>query len=153
MLEQDVTWGQLKEIHRSSAGLPAGSNPDDVLADPEMLALSKTKGDDEFYFDISPETAASLKAIRDEYDFDNVPGTVSVTISRTGEVLELIKTTENDVLIREDGQWYVLNPDDDEPRVFDQTLADVSEDFVEYWDRLRSQDAKITKEVIQDYLV
>lgn len=153
MLEQDVTWGQLRAIHRSSVGIPAGANPDDILADPEMLALSKTKGDDEYYFDISPETAANLKAIRAEYDYENLPGTVSVTISRTGEVLELIKTTDTDVLIRDGGAWYVVHPDTDEPRVFDQTLADVSEDFVEYWDRLRSQEAEITKEVIQDYLV
>lgn len=151
MLEQDVTWGDLREIHRMSMGLPG--NPDDVLADPEMMALSRTKGDSEYYFDISPEAAASFKALRAEYDYENIPGTVSVTISRTGEVLELIKTTDTDVLLREDGNWYPIHPDTDEPRVFDQTLADVSEDFVEYWDRLRDQGAPITKEVIQDYLV
>jgi hypothetical protein len=151
MLEQDVTWGDLKAIHRQA--LVTGSHPDDILANPEMLALSKTKGDDEFYFDISPETAATLKQIRDENDPEKVPGTVSVTISRTGEVLELVKTTDENVLVRHKGHWYPVQPDQDEPRIFDQTLADVSEDFVEYWDRLRSQDAKITKEVIQDYLV
>lgn len=153
MLQQDVTWGDLKEIHRLSKGMPAGSNPDDILADPKMLALSKTKGDDEFFYDISPEEAEELRKIRDEYDVDKLPGTVSVTISRTGEVLELVKTTEDNLYIRDEGEWYPIDPDQDEPRVFDQTLADVSEDFVEYWDRLRSQEAKTTKEVIQDYLV
>lgn len=151
MLEKDVTWGELKAIHRRA--LVSGSHPDDILADPKELELSRTKGDDEYFYDLSPEEIEEFKAIRAEYDFENIPGTVSVTISRTGEVLELVKTTENDVLVREDGTWYVVRPDQDEPRVFDQTLADVSEDFVEYWDRLRAQDAKITKEVIQEYLV
>lgn len=153
MLEQSVTWGELREIHRKSAGLPAGSNPDDLLADPAILAESRTKKDDEFYFDIPEETAALFRQMRSDADYENMPGTVSVTISRTGEILELVKTTEDNLLVREDGTWWPIHADDDEPRVFDQTLADVSEDFVEYWDRLRVAEAPITKEVIQDYLV
>lgn len=150
MLDRDVTWGQLRAIHVRSAGVP---NPDDLLSDPETLEKSKGKADDEYVFDLTPEEIEAYKKIRESDDFDNVPGTVSVTISRNGEPLELIKTTDHDVLVREQGEWYVVHPDADEPRIFDQTLADVSEDFVEYWDRLKSQDAKITKETIQDYLV
>jgi hypothetical protein len=150
-LEKDVTWGDLKEIHRIA--LVKGPHPDDILSDPEMLALSKTKDDDEYFYDISPEEAQELKEIRDRYDPEKIPGTISVTISQNGEVLELVKETDHNLYVREEGGWYVVQPDQGEPRIFDQTLADVSEDFVEYWDRLRVNEAKITKEVIQDYLV
>lgn len=153
MLNRDVTWGELRQIH-SQAAQQEGFIPDDLLADPEVQRQSEGKSDDDFVFNLSDEEKAFYTGLREEYDIDNREGTVSVTISDTGEILELIKDVDDlGLFVREDGDWVQVDPDQEDPRIFDQTLADVDESFVEYWDRLKAQNAPITKEVIQDYLV
>lgn len=153
MLSRDVTWGELRELHQLNTR-SGGGIPDDVLSDPEVRAKSRGKADDEFYFDLTEEEIAQYKKDREENDIDSLPGTVSVTISQSGEILELVKVTDDGRLfVREDKAWYLVTPEQDEPRIHDQTLADVSEDFVEYYDRLRAAKAEITKEVMQDYAV
>lgn len=155
MLRRDVTWGDLRAIHEDAvrAGV---SSPEDILSDPEIMEESKKKRDDEYYYDITDEEAQEFKDIDAENDIDAQPGTVSVTISRTGEVLELIKVLDNDggdLYVREQETWALVYPDQDEPRIFDQTLANVESKFVEYWDRLKDRNVKVTKETIQNYLV
>lgn len=154
MLSKDVTWGELRALHDLNVS-SGGAIPDDILMDnPEALELSKTKADDEYYFDLTDEEKATYAKIRADDDYDALPGTVSVTISQSGEILELVKVTDDGrLLVREDKRWYPVSPEQDEPRIHDQTLADVSEDFVEYYDRLRAAGAEITKEVMQDYAV
>lgn len=153
MLNRDVTWGDLRKIH-AQAVLDGGYIPDDLLADPEDMARSKEKADDEYYFDLSDEEKAYYKDSAEKWDIENREGTVSVTISDIGEILELIKVVDDlGLFVREQGGWWSVDPEQEEPRIFDQTLADVDESFVEYWDRLKTENAPITKEVIQDYLV
>jgi broad specificity phosphatase PhoE len=153
MLSRDVTWGELRELHQLNTRT-GGGIPDDVLADPDARERSRGKADDDFYFDLSEEEIAAYKQAREENDIDSLPGTVSVTISQQGEILELVKVTDDGRLfVREDKGWYLVGPDQDEPRIHDQTLANVSEDFVEYYDRLRAAKAEITKEVMQEYAV
>lgn len=153
MLSKDVTWGELRALHQLNVR-SGGGITDDILADPEELAKSKGKADDDYYFDLTDEEIAQSKALKAEFDYDNLPGTVSVTISRTGEVLELIKVLDSGILlIRTNKKWVEADSETEIPRVHEQTLADVSEDFVEYYDRLREAGAEITKEVMQDYAI
>lgn len=153
MLSRDVTWGELRQIH-DYATQQGGFFPDDILADPEKRLEAQGKSDDDFYFDLTPDEIGFYTDLRGEYDIDNREGTLSVTISDIGEILELIKDVDDlGLFFREQGDWWAVDPDVEDPRIFDQTLADVDESFVEYWDRLKAQNAPITKEVIQDYLV
>lgn len=153
MLSRDVTWGELRQIH-DHAVQQGGFFADDILADPEKRLEAQGKADDDFYFDLTPEEQGFYTDLRGEYDIDNREGTVSVTISDIGEILELIKVVDDlGIFIRDQGEWWEVDPEEENPRIFDQTLADVDESFVEYWDRLKAENAPITKEVIQDYLV
>lgn len=154
MWNRDVTWGDLRAFHEEMRNSGAQS-PDDFLSNPKVWELSLSKEDHEYVYDISDEDAAALKALREEDNIEAKPGIVSVTVSRTGEILELIKVTEDEgrMYVREQRMWAEVTPDSDEPRIHDQTLQDVDERFVEYWDRLKEKGATITKDIVQHYAV
>jgi hypothetical protein len=153
MIQRDATWGDLRSIH-NAVKASGGFSADDLLSDPEIMDKSIGKDDNEFFFDLSDEDKAFYKSLREEFDIDKRNGTYSVTISDDGTVLELIKTLDDgSIYARREGVWFPIDPDDEDSNIFDQTLVDVSDNLVEYWDRLKEAEATITKEAIQDYLV
>lgn len=152
MWNRDTTWGELRAFHEQMRTTGAQS-PDDYLSNPKIWDLSLSKEDHEYVWDISEEQAAKLEAQRLEDDIEAEPGIVSVTVSDTGEILELIKVTEDEgrMYVREQRMWAEVLPEQDEPRIYDQNLQDVDEKFVEYWDRLKDKGAIITKDIVQHY--
>lgn len=55
------------------------------------------------------------------------------------QVLELVKSDETGMYIRDNGTWMPINPDDDNPRVWDRILIDVTEDAAELYDSVAAK--------------
>lgn len=55
------------------------------------------------------------------------------------QVLELVKSDETGMYIRDNGEWMPINPDDDNPRVWDRILIDVTEDAAELYDSIAAK--------------
>lgn len=152
MIRKDVTWGDLRSIH-NNASASGGYNPDDLLADPKIMDESLDKDDDEYYYDLSDKEKEFYKSLDEEADIDARKGTYSVTITDDGNVLELVKILEDgSMFARRQGMWLEIGPDDPAPTIFDQTMEEVTDNLVPYWDRLKEAQAPINSEAIQDFL-
>lgn len=66
---------------------------------------------------------------------------VYLTLDEDNEdlVLELVKSDETGMYIRDNGTWWAIDPDADNPRVWDRVIIDVREDAAELFDKLEAE--------------
>lgn len=126
MLKPNVTWGEVRKIHRK-AKEQGISTPDDILANPAVAESSVGYSDSDYVY---PEAAQAVQDVPTMYLH-------YVTSDDSGvQVLALIRVgpEEGTMEFRRTGEWVNIGPDDENPRVDDRSLDPVGADFVEFWD-------------------
>ena len=66
-------------------------------------------------------------------------------------VLELVRSDESGMYVREDGDWTQINPEDDNERVWDRIIIDVTPEAVPVFDAADEQ-GEVTADMFNDYL-
>jgi hypothetical protein len=77
-----------------------------------------------------------------------------LTISDQDEstVLELVWVAGENYFIRDNGTWLPINPDDDNPRIWDVEIVDVTSEAAREFDAAELENAlDIKREMFEDY--
>lgn len=144
MINKDITWGEVRELHTQLANDDVYS-PDDLLADPVFQDRnSLNPPDDEKVFQENEDDTLTYS-----FTFDD----------DQERVLELIKTdqVEGVIYVRSNGDWVALSENDQSPTVFEVPTRDVDPASVgwamNFWDQNADRDEDVTVDEIGHHLV
>lgn len=68
------------------------------------------------------------------------------------QVLELIRSDSQGVFMRDHGQWMIVADEDDNPRVWDRVIIDVSPDAVLTYDEAQNGD-NMTVDMFNEHII
>lgn len=74
------------------------------------------------------------------------------TIDEKENVLELIESGEDSLMVRVDEDWIPVDTTQDNPTIDDQEWLDVSEDALDYWDEVEDEDEVVTREDVMRFV-
>ncbi|GAP53678.1 hypothetical protein AHiyo6_02430 [Arthrobacter sp. Hiyo6] len=152
MLSQFMTWGDVKEMQRKPAEmelLPFG-----YLVAPEMIEHAKHKHDDEFFFELSPETVAVARRERwPRVPRDGESIRHKVTVTAGGEVLLLLLLVDDEkYFYRSMGEWIYIGPGDDISGNFDEEHFEAIPSFVTVFDAQSPADLALMLPAVAPYI-
>jgi hypothetical protein len=78
---------------------------------------------------------------------------LTVSDQDENEVLELVRVDETGMYVRDAESWVPINPDDDNPRVWDRIIIDLTESAVPVFDSAETSDAPITADLFSGHLL
>lgn len=64
---------------------------------------------------------------------------LTVSDDDENEVLELVRSDETGMYVRDDGSWVSIDPEADDPRVWDRIIIDVKETAVPVYDAAEAE--------------
>lgn len=87
-----------------------------------------------------------------EAEFVDQPDvTFSFTIDDDGNILELIKSDDEGVWVRENGDWILTDSNDPNDTIWDKEWLDVSEDAIKFWDESQNDEEPISRDRVVKY--
>lgn len=151
MLSRFVTWGDMKSTHRDALG--SGSILSiDHLIDRDVLKSGYFKHDDEFYYDLDPDSIVEARLER--WPRLPQPGDHEeyfVTMSTSGMVLlVLLLVNDETFYYRKNLDWVYVGPGDNVPGFEERRLIAVSRRIVNYFDYTESSEFELIEESIED---
>ena len=75
------------------------------------------------------------------------------TVDDSGKVLELVEEQPDGLVVRDNGDWTVVNEDEDNPTIFDQEWIDVSDEAIDFWDQAQTADKDVVVDDIMHFSV
>ena len=89
---------------------------------------------------------------------EDTPGTYSgphiyITLDEQdqNQVLELVRSDDDGMFIRDNESWVPINIEDDNPRVWDRVIVDLTENAVQAYDEAESEGKPITADMFTGY--
>jgi hypothetical protein len=150
VLSMFVTWGDMKSIHRDSFG--SGSILSiDHLVNRNTLRSGYFKHDDEFYYDLDPDSIVEARLERwprspQHEDHEEY----FVTMSTGGTVLLiLVLVNEEKFYYRNNAKWVYVGPGDNVPGFDEGSLIPVSKQIVDFFDYAESNEFGLIEESIE----
>lgn len=122
-----------------------------------VASQEKTGELSEVYRDLSKllDTASAITAAIQDAALENVPDDAHIFLTVTdedeNEVLELVRSDETGMYIRDSAEWVPFNTDDDNPRVWDRILIDVTVDAAQIFDQAQ-KDGRVTADLFDGVL-
>lgn len=150
MLSRYVTWGDMKSAHRHavSSGVILST---DHLIDRNILKSGYFKHDDEFYYNLDPDSI--VEARLDRWPRTPQPGDHEeyfVTISTSGMVLlVLVLVNDETFYYRRNHDWVYIGPGDRVPGFEEHRLIAVSQRIVDYFDHTEFSEFSLVEESIE----
>lgn len=77
--------------------------------------------------------------------------TLAFTIDDDENVVELIRSDESGVSVRESGDWVPVNTDEDQPSIDDLEWLDVTEAAIEFWDTQSEEAGAVKRDDVLEY--
>ena len=158
MLLPTTTWGQLREIALQDIKNGTQSSDNLLLRNPELLTKGSSKKNEDYFW---PEEAKLfLEAMGEDPEAITAAGSpeeepespLYFTVDDDGNVLELIKSEEESLSIRVDGEWVDISSEDEFPTVYEQTMKPATDDSVGAWDSELESNDQLKLEDIRDYI-
>lgn len=151
MLSRYVTWGDMKSAHRYaiSSGVILST---DHLIDRNILKSGYFKHDDEFYYNLDPDSI--VEARLDRWPRTRQPGDHEeyfVTMSTSGMVLLVLVLVNDEIFYyRRNLNWVYVGPGDNVPGFEKHQLIAVSQRIVDYFDHTESSEFELIAESIEN---
>lgn len=87
---------------------------------------------------------------------ESTEDTISITVDKSGNVLELVRTdSEGELYFREAGEWVQVGENDEAPTIFDQSIIDIdledADRAIEYYDENVNSADSIPKEDMLEF--
>ena len=150
MLSRFVTWGDMKATHRHFLGTNSIVSIDH-LTNRSILKSGYFKHDDEFYFDLAPDSVVEARLER--WPRLPRPGDHEeyfVTMSTSATVLlVLVLVNDESFYYRNDAKWVYVGPGDNVTGFDEETLVPVSERIVDFFDYAESNEFGLIEESIE----
>lgn len=90
--------------------------------------------------------------VRSDSEAGTLEPTIAFTVDDQDNVLELIKSDDTGVFVRENADWTPVDTDTEQPTIDDQEWLDVNEaEATAFWDQSGGEDAAITREDVLEY--
>jgi hypothetical protein len=151
MLSRFVTWGDMKSTHRYAFGSSFILSTDH-LVDRNILKSGYLKHDDEFYYDLDPDSI--VEARLDRWPRSPQPDDHEeyfVTMSTSGMVLlALVLVNDETFYYRKNLDWVYVGPGDNVPGFEEHRLIAVSQRIVDYFDHTELSEFDLIEESIED---
>lgn len=150
MLSRDVTWGDMKSVHRGNFGSNTVLSIDH-LADRDILKMGYFKHDDEFYYEL--DRASVVQARLERWPRRPSPGEheeLFITMNAAGTVLlVLVLVNDERFYYRKEAEWVYIGPGDDLPGFDEYLLVAVTKRVVDFFDYAEANEFDLIEESIR----
>ncbi|MBG6183055.1 hypothetical protein IWX65_001002 [Arthrobacter sp. CAN_A214] len=150
VLSLDVTWGDMKSVHRYNFGSDTVLSIDH-LADRDILKLGYFKHDDEFYYEMDP--ASVVQARLERWPRRPSPGDHEeffVTMNAAGTVLLVLVLVNGErFYYRNEAEWVYIGPGDNVVGFDEYSLVAVAGRVVDFFDYAEANEFGLIEESVE----